>query len=353
MSWLKIAVLFLGMSAAACKPQAKESKSQLKKVLISASTVQATSLRVPNFVVLTGTLRSAQETDVAADTVGKVIAIAIERGDEVKKGAVLAKLDTRTAQLSAAEASSNVALLQTQAAQAKEECSRAENLYKDGTISKAEYDRMSTQCKTSNLSVATAEVRKELAQKTIGDASIRAPFSGQVAERFVNVGEYVRPESRVARVVSLDPLRLELSVPEAGVRYISQKQEVRFDVTAYPGQVFTGIIRYIGAEVRAQSRDLLVEAFVPNKERRLRPGMFAVARVQVADRDATVIPKNAVRREGASERIFLVEDKQVLERIVQLGDAVGDQVEVRRGLAVGEQVVSPLTSQVRDGVYLN
>jgi membrane fusion protein (multidrug efflux system) len=319
--------------------------------VVAVDTAQVATRSLPRTVTLTGTLTAHRESGVAADVMGKVAATFVERGSRVAQGAPLARLDRRQAALMAAEATSQAAAARTQSAQAQIECARAAKLYAGGAINEAERDRLNTQCQATAFAAAAAEARKQLASKTLGDLVVRAPFAGVVADRFVSAGEYVRPDSKVATVVQLDPLRLELSVPEHALGKLGVGAEVRFRVAAFPGEAFAGRVRFVGAQVRRATRDLLVEAVVPNPGERLRPGMFAVADVELGAVDLPVVPKGALRSDerAGTDRVFVVEAGRVQERLVHVGQAAGDAVAILGGLRAGERIVLAPTPALRDG----
>lgn len=304
---------------------------------------------MPKLLTLTGSMIPNEASDVAANASGAVLSTSVERGAFVEKGEVLAKLDARTAALSTAEAmaTANAAKANVEIAQA--ECDRVEKLFKANAISGVEYDKQHAACTSAIWSAKVADARVDLAKKGLGDATVRAPFAGMIAERYVSAGEYVQPASKVARVVSIDPLRLEIVVPEQSVPLVKVGLDVDFKVSAFPDQTFKGAIRYIGPSLRPGSRDLLVEAVVPNGDKKLRPGMFATAKIALGERPAPVIPKAGVRVDGTLRRVFVVVGDHLEERLVKLGEEKDGVFEVEQGVAAGEKVVTPLTPEVRDG----
>jgi len=303
-------------------------------------------------LVLTGTLTPNRRSDVAADAVGKVVAAPIERGSVVAAGAMLVRLDRRGAVLSDEEAQAQAASARTQQALADTECARADKLFNAGAITHAEHDRARTQCEASRSMSAAASARARLASKNLGDAVVRAPFRGVIADRLVSEGEYVHADTRVATLVEIDPLRLELTVPEAAVGTLARDKEVIFEVAAFPGESFHGHVRYLAPAVRRQSRDLLVEAVVGNPQRRLLPGMFATARLVLGSEPRPVVPAAAIKREAETDRVYVVANGRAEERLVALGLRDGDAFAVTSGLAAGERVIAPvvLFPQLRDGV---
>ena len=301
-------------------------------------------------LVLTGTLTPNRRSDVAADAIGKVIAAPIERGAVVAAGAMLVRLDRRSAALTDEEAQAQAASARTQQTLADTECARADKLFNAGAITQAEHDRAHTQCDASRSMAAAAAARARLASKNLGDAVVKAPFRGVVADRLVSEGEYVHADTRVATVVEIDPLRLELTVPEAAVATLARAKDVVFEVAAFPGETFHGRVRYVGPAVRRQSRDLLVEAVVANPQRRLLPGMFATARLVLGSEPRPVVPATAVKREAETDRVFVVANGRAEERLVALGLRDGDGFAVMSGLNAGDRVVAPIVAGLRDGV---
>jgi len=223
-------------------------------------------------------------------------------------------------------------------------------LLERGAITAQEFDRQTTTCKTAISSTAAAEQRAALAKQTLADGTVRAPFPGLVSERYVSVGEYVSPSTKVAHVVDIDPLRLELTIPEQNMGAVKEGQQVMFQVGAFPDRTFTGVVHYIGPAVRATTRDLVFEAMVSNRDKLLRPGLFATAQLDVGKQKLPVVPKTAVKMDGDTTRLYAVIDKHAEERIVQLGPAQGDLIGVLKGVSAGERVIVKPTEQITDGV---
>ena len=336
--------------AAGCEHHTVESNAKAAEPPpVPVTLVAAGEVTVPRVLTLSGTLTGAQEAQVAAGVPGKVVATNIERGTYVKKGAVLARLDARTISAQAAEAAAQVESLKAQEKQSQLDCQRMDRMFEKGAISKADYDRTHTQCETSKWSVAAAEARKSLTATALHDTEIRAPFSGMVVERAVTTGEYVRADSRVATLVDVDDLRVELTVPEADVPLVRQGLPVEFRIAADDKSVHHGRVRYIGPSVRRQSRDAVVEATVDNDDKRLRPGMFVTAQVPLGQRTLPAVPASAVRTDGNLHHVFTVDGGRLQDRRVQVGEKKGDDVAILGGLKAGERVVAALGPDVRDG----
>jgi membrane fusion protein (multidrug efflux system) len=345
------AVAGCGMRARA-EPQPAPARAAAAEPAVTVTTAAVVTESLPRTLTLTGTLIANRESAVAADVSGKVAEVFVERGSRVRAGAPLIQLDRRQAALVDDEARAQAAAVEAQAGLARSECARAEKLFADGAINQAEFDRSKAQCQATALSAQAAQARSQLAGKTLTDLVVRAPFAGVVADRFINPGEYVRPDSRVASVVQLHPLRLELSVPEHALAAFRVGADVAFTVAAWPGQTFTGKIVFGGATVRRATRDLLVEALVDNKDERLRPGMFAVAQVKLGEAPTPVVPRSALRTDdrAGTDRLYIVHQGKVEERLVHTGTTAGDRVAIVSGVQTGEQVVLSPTAAIRDGL---
>jgi len=326
--------------AAGCHGKAPDTvDASAEKPAVTVQTESVTELSVPRTLRLTGTLRGDRETDLAANASGRVLSTEVERGAVIKPGQVLAKLDVRAAALSAAEARAQVESSWASAEQAKTECDRYELLKAKGAVTDLEYQQKITQCRTLPLSVQAASARAALAAQNVGDGIIRAPFAGTVTERFVEVGQFVRQDSRVVTIVSVDPIRLQLAVPESEVGKVKEGAEVSFKVAAFPDRRFSGTVRFVSGALRSTTRDLVVEALVENKQRELIPGMFADVELTVGSVKLPSVPKRAVLLRDEQARVYAVLGGRLEERILALGPSVGDRQAVTRGVAIGDKVV--------------
>jgi RND family efflux transporter MFP subunit len=345
-------LLLLALAAAAAGCGTRASASTAAETNGPRARVETAEVReqpMPRSIALTGTLRGDRETDLAANAVGRVVETFVERGAEVKKGDLLARLDVRAAALSAAEAQANAALTRAQEETAKRECERYGALLESGAISRVEHDRIADQCRSAPLSVAAASARARAAAQGVGDGQIRAPFDGVVAERFVDVGEYVRQDSRVVALVSKGAPRLRFTVPEASLAAVKAGGALTFTVPAYPGRSFAGTVRWVGAAVRETTRDLVAEAEVQDPDGALRPGMFASVALATAEVPSPVVPRSALVPRDGRAHLFAVVDHRLEERVVQTGVEKGDAVAVLRGVRAGEAIVINPSEALQNG----
>jgi membrane fusion protein (multidrug efflux system) len=346
---LALSSLLLGLfGQSACSRPASAQVSE-EAPPVAVETVAARLETLPETLQLPGTLRAYQEAEVAADQPGRVISTFIERGDAVKASQSLVRLDSRAARLTNLESRSQTAALAAQDENAALECQRAEQLLKASAISRSEFDRMSTSCAAARHSASAARARQKLSEQAVGDSIVRAPFAGRIAERRVTIGEYVVPGTKIATVVDLSKLRLELEVPESATGRISEGLPVVFSVAAFPERRFTGKIVYIGPVVERTGRDQLVEAIVENPDEKLRPGMFASSELGIGSKQLPVIPERALFGNENARRVFVVRGDRVEERVVLAGDPKSGVVPILAGVQAAERVVLSPPSTLRDG----
>jgi len=354
--------------------------------------VRATEVRtqpIDRFLRVTGSLAADEQAEVAAETGGRVISTPVERGSRVAAGAILIRISATEADASLREAEANAAQLEARlgltAGQrfdslkvpdvlnakasldwAEADFARIKALLDQKVVSQAEYDQKLTQVQAARQQYQTAQnaaqqsfrsleaarARVDLARKSAADTVVRAPFSGIVAERLVGAGDFVSRGMKVATVVRIDPVRVELTVPEQFLSQVQTGQAVRLSVDAYPGQTFTAKVRYVSPALKTDQRALTVEAVAANADGRLKPGLFATALLQQpASAPALLVPAEAVETVAGTSRVYTVtSEHRAEERIVTVGEKVGGLVELASGVKSGERVVANPRGKLADGV---
>ena len=311
----------------------------------AVTTVVAAVERWPVTVNLIGTTAAIQGVNVSADLPGIVSRIDFESGGSVREGDVLVRLDTRQerAQLAAVEAEEDLARLNF---------ARLQDLVKDGAISQAEYDRAAAEQKQTEAKVE--EIRATIERKTI-----RAPFSGILGIREVNLGQYLSAGNSFVALQSLDPIYVNFGVPQ------QQAEQVHIGgpVTITPGDAasgrFEGRINAKDSRVDRDTRNLQIQATIANPRRTLRPGMFVQTEVAVgASRSVVAIPASAISYAPYGDSVFVVADlkdqkgqtyRGVRQQFVKIEGSRGDQVAVISGVKPGEEVVTSGVFKLRNG----
>lgn len=353
-SWWMVVVLPLVALAGCQKPAEKAPEKAVAVALppVKVETVPVETRPMPRYLTLTGTVLADKQSEVAANVVGRVTATNVERGQAVRRGDVLAVVDSRAAGFSATAAMAQSQAADTQVELAKQDCARADTLFSQGAISKAEHDRLKTQCSAQLFQATAARANADLAGKLAGDTVIRAPIDGVVGERYVNVGEYVQPASRVASLYAVNPVRVSLSVPEPAVGQVKVGLPVDVRVAAWPDRVFPATLKYLGPALRPLTRDLIVEAEAENTDLALRPGMFATVLVLVGESAQPTVPQDAIRTDGMVKRLYLAKEGQAFEVVVRTGVSKDGRVAVQEALSEKDRVIVRPPPGLRDGAAI-
>jgi membrane fusion protein, multidrug efflux system len=380
----------LSLAVVACSTQAKGTSDNGKAVAaepLSVKTATVESKPLERFLRVTGSLIPDEQAEVSAETAGRVVATPVERGTRVAAGTLLVRISAAetSAQLQEAEANASQieARLGLHAGQqfnpetvpdvmnaraaldlAQAEFDRIKSLLDQKVVSQSEFDQRRTQVEAARQqhqsaknvaeqsfrSLAAARARIVLAKKGLDDTLVRAPFDGVVAERLVSVGDYVSRGTRVATVVRVDPLRVELTVPESSVSLVQVGQQVRLTVDAYPGEEFDATVRFVSPTLRSDQRALTVEAVTKNPDGRLKPGLFATAMIRQSNAiEGLLVPVTAIETVAGTSRVYVVRNGVAEERIVTTGERVGDRIEITSGVEAGDVVAAEPRGRLTDG----
>jgi len=287
-----------------------------------------------------GTVVASNGADVTTESGGIIAALHFESGARVKKGDLLVTLSAGTER-------ADLARLQAQADLAKSEFARLERLYKLDAISKSELDRAQ-----ADLSAARAGAdaqRAKLAQK-----QIRAPFSGQLGIRQVNVGQYLSAGTPIVSLQAINPVFVDFTLPEQNQAAVQNGQTVSVVVDSQPGRTFSGVISAIEPMMDSKTRNFKVRARFDNADEALRPGLFARASIGLAKTASVVtIPQTSVSYNPYGNSVYVIQSVKgkaadgkvtdelvVRRRFIKTGETRGDLVVVTDGLKAGEQVAT-------------
>ena len=320
-----------GLALACTTSIAQDAK---EAVAVEAAKVVATPLSEQ--VTAIGTLLSDEAVTVSSEIPGRLKEIHFQEGQPVEKGAPLFTLDDSVYRAHLADAEAKLKL-------AEQTHQRASQLFKNKYATAQAVDEA-----TSSLAVNTATV--ELARVQLDKARIVAPFSGIVGLRHVSAGEYITSGQALVNLEAIDPVKADFRVPERFLPAIRVGQTIRIKVDAYPEDVFEGKVYAIDPRLDVAGRSLLVRALVPNKDRRLRPGLFARVTVLLQlKEDALSVPEQAIVPQGDAQYVFKIVNGKVMLTKVVTGTRREGSVEIVDGLSVGDDVVTAGQLKIRDG----
>lgn len=325
-----LSLLFFAFTAWGQKPQ-------------PALPVKAVAAKLARAVIETGaigTLRADEAVMIRPEIAGRVDRIAFDEGQRVKKGALLATLD-------AAETRALVASSRAQAGLDKQRLERAADLQKKGFISQQALDEMQ-----SNYARSAAKLREDEAK--LAKSEIRAPFSGVAGLRQVSEGAYVAAGTDIARLEKIDQLKLDFRLPETYLGQLKAGLAVSVAVDAFPQASFPGNIYAIEPAVDEQTRTVLARARVANPQLRLRPGLFARVQLTLGVRENAVwIPEEAIVPRGQDSFVWRITDGKAELVPVQTGTRKVGEVEIMKGVAAGDIVVTDGSQRLVPGMQVS
>jgi membrane fusion protein (multidrug efflux system) len=299
----------------------------------------------PATMAVIGTMEAVQGVTVSADLPGTVARIGFDSGKSVHAGDVLVELDTR-------QERAQLASLEAQRDLAKANFGRMQQLVDQGVISRMDYDQASSQQKATEANVA--EVRATIERKTI-----KAPFSGILGLRQVNLGQYLSAGQAIVSLQALNPIYVNFGVPQQTAAQVPVGRTLRVTKEDEPGIGYSGRVTAIDSVVNEATRNIQIQATLPNPEGKLRPGMFVQVAVALgAARTVIALPASAINYAPYGDSVFVITDlkdptgksyRGVQQQFVKVEGSRGDQVAVISGINPGDEVVTSGVFKLRNG----
>jgi membrane fusion protein (multidrug efflux system) len=311
----------------------------------AVTTIVAQQEEWPSTLNAIGTVAAVQGVTVSADLPGTVERIGFDSGRTVREGEVLALLDTRQeqAQLAAAEAQRELTRLNFD---------RMQGLLNERVISQSEFDRATAERRQADARVG--EIRAAIDRKTI-----RAPFSGVLGLRQVNLGQFLSGGDAVVTLQSLNPIYVNFGVPQQSMRQLRPGREVRVSADDLGTATYSGRITAIDSVVDEATRNVQAQATLANPDGKLRPGMFVQTEITLGAATPLIsLPASAISYAPYGDSVFVVGDMKdhngasyrgVRQQFVKLGESRGDQISVVSGLKPGDEVVTSGVFKLRNG----
>src|SRR4030095_7648602 len=371
-----VAIAIFAISCGGSKAHARKDEASVTPKIVEITPAAAIKRDLPQFFEASGSLAGDQQTDVAPQTSGKVVAVGVDIGSQVRRGQMLVRLDDAELKLRVDQAAAQVEQAKAAVRQAEEKIGlrpgqafdpnrvaevaaarvtlelaeknlvRAEKLIESGDVSrsfyddqrarrdqlKEQYDVALAQARqnfagvdVARTNVANTQAQLALARKSLSYAVIPAPIDGYVAERTADLGEYVSPQQKVVTIVRTNPLRIRIDIPEQAIPEVRVGQSVSITTSAWPDRNFSGRVARIAPNVSATSRTMTVEAEIENNSNALKPGQFATVRIlEERAEPAVLVPARSVVTEAGVSRLYIIKDGHAEQRVVQTGQTEGD-----------------------------
>jgi membrane fusion protein, multidrug efflux system len=299
----------------------------------------------PSTMSVIGTMEAVHGVTVSADLPGTVERITFESGQTVHAGDVLVELDTK-------QERAQLASLEAQRDLAKANFARNQQLVNEGVISRMDYDTSTAQQKQTEANVG--EIKATIERKTI-----RAPFTGIVGIRKVNLGQYLAAGNPVVPLQSLNPIYVDFGVPQQDIGQVRVGSNVQVTSEDVAGRVYSGRVTALDSLVDQATRNIQVQATLPNPDGKLRPGMFVQVDLKFgANRQVITLPASAISYAPYGDSVFIITDlkdpkgntyRGVRQQFVKVQGSRGDQVAVVSGVKPGDEVVTSGVFKLRNG----
>lgn len=297
---------------------------------VTVSTATAKSVTWDDTLSAVASLRAAQGTTLTAQTAGTVTGLHFHSGERVKEGTLLVQLNDNVQQ-------ATLAADQARLVNAQQELARQRRLYSRQATS---------QSQLQSAEAAYREARAAIAadQAALANLQIRAPFSGRLGIRQVSLGQYVSPGTGVVDIHQWNPMLVDFQVPQEDVSRVEAGEAVTLTVQGISGRSFRGTITSLASSLDSGTRNLAVQATVPNPDAALRPGMYGEVDVDLGtSRGVVAVPRTAVTYNTYGEYVYVVQNNGkgpvAKERIVQTGDSRRGMVSITKGVKAGDEVV--------------
>jgi HlyD family secretion protein len=381
----------LALAAAGCSKSqtAQASKRDGDAKPVEAAVVQKDSVR--RAVDVVGTLAAVDQVTISSEADGNVRGILADLGDRVSSGQILIQLDSEKQQYSLEQQQAALARALAQygapdpqhlpdieqtpdvqkanadLVQATRGFDRANELFKRTLIpqqalddartavesSRAGYNSALQSARNLRASIQASEATMKLAGRQLRDTAIRAPFDGFVEKRLVNLGELVKAQMPVMAIVRLDPLKVIAEIPERMAPWITDGRPVELRVDAYRDKTFTGKVTRISPAVNTATRAFPFEALVPNTDALLKPGTFARVHIESGKvDDVLTLPYLALQYRYGVNRVFVIDGDKLAIRELQVGERLGDRIEIVSGVKAGERVAITDVDTLADGALV-
>ena len=283
--------------------------------------------------------------------------MAPREGDYVKKGQLLAAIDPLDYKLSLQAASAQAGQAKVALDRSQDEYARMKFLYESRSLAQNDFEKFKAAWLSAQQQVDQAIANQKLARKRLRDASLYAPADGFISRRAIEPGQTASPGNPVFEIVKLDPVEINVGVPETDIHLVRIGQTTAVTIPALPSESFEGKVRVINVSADPNTRTYMTRIVVPNPAHILRVGMVAEARIQ-GDRvlDLMMLPAETILRDPQGATIVFVyypEQQRVYSKRIETGSVYGREIAIKSGLSGDEAIVFAGQEKLRDGTIVS
>ena len=289
---------------------------------------------------LTGTLYPIAELNIAAQAQGQITSLNIELGAYKNKGAVIATIDNELRQLALESAKLSASTI-------KKNLERIQNLYNGGSATEQQLDDMRN-------AYESVKIQLKQAEKQVADATIEAPFSGVITQKYVEKGSFINPGSPIASLIDISKLKVKVNVSESNIYQIVKGDQAIVTTDVYPGTEFSGLVSFV-SDKGDDSHNYAMEVEIPNNsEHPLKAGTFVNVKIEIPGaKKALFIPREALVGSTQDAGVYVSKNGKAILKKITVKNNAGTDLEVMSGLAEGDEII--VTGQINlvDGTEIN
>jgi RND family efflux transporter MFP subunit len=353
--------LLLGCAFAllpSCKPSQNTDSQGKTKAVGSAPVVvfKVSRQRISEKLFYTGTIEAWQKIDVTPDVGGKIDRIAVDEGDRVTKGQLLAELDTRAIRLQLDQAEAALAVAQANFNNAQTNWERMDRLYKEKAVSEQQYEQGKLGYDSSRAQLNQAQAAVNLAKHNLDVSIMKAPFSGIIASKNAEVGQVINPMmgafspgsgGGVLTLVDFSRVKIRVEISGVDIPLVRKGQAAILRVPTTPGREFSGTVHMVNLAADSQTKNFGIEVAVDNPDLVLRPGTFGEIILEVQTHEGTlVVPQKAILE---NSYLFVAQDGKAAKKTVTMGIQNTTLVEILSGVKEGDLVIAEGNFGLEDG----
>ncbi|MCP4715746.1 MAG: efflux RND transporter periplasmic adaptor subunit [Deltaproteobacteria bacterium] len=315
-------------------PQEKQQQTAVRE------TIAVKAVERIAYVSGVGIVGAERETEISPEITGKVLRLFCETGQSVNKGEVLVELDSESRRIALKRKKALLTKAEVKRKKIKRDKKKVDSLYGGGIISNSEYDgaELDTLISDADMELAGADVMS--AEKELRDTRITAPFSGKIARRTVEIGNFVNPGQKLMTLIDMSSVKVIVEVSERDIAGIDVANIVTVSIDSLPGPQFDGKVKTIALKADEATRTFPVEIILPNPANIILPGMVARVSIKTSfPEKRLLIPNRAVWIDGRKTVVSILSGNETIKREVSLGRLSGDEVMVNDGLSEGDVLV--------------
>ncbi len=323
-----------------------------KAALFPVEAVPVAARRIAPVVVASGSIQAFDTVRVTARVAGTLDRLLVSEGDRVAEGQSIAEIDGARYRLAVVQAESQLTRGRTTLDIARKNAERRESLAQQNLVRTEELEQARAQVQQAEADLLAAQVALDKAKLDLADATVQAPFTGEIQERLVSRGAYLQVGTTLVTLVQRDPLQVRFTITVAEATQLAAKRPVEVSSRGLTG-TFSGSIRFIAAAADPATRLVTCLATVDDPDHHLRPGAFAEVRIPIPERTSPAVPELALRTSERGLLAYVVAGDRLEERLVTTGLRSGDGwFEITSGLATGELTVVRASDGLKNGLQV-